>query len=84
MSSSTFVEPIHVCWNWAIQSRPEDLWPYISNTDRFNRDSAVPSVEQTGQARYRKTLSLEKLGVKVEWEEEPCVIESMARRQLAS
>ena len=65
------MQPIHVCWNWNLQSTPGEIWPWISNTDRFNRDSAVPAIEQSGQARYRKLLSLEKLGVKVEWEEEP-------------
>jgi hypothetical protein len=62
---------IYVCWNWMLQSRPEEIWPWISDTDRFNRDSAVPAIEQVGQSRYKRVLSLEKFGVRVEWEEEP-------------
>ena len=62
---------IHVCWEWPLQSRPSDLWPLVSNTDRFNADSGVPAVEQLDQSRYQRHLKLSKLGVNVEWDEEP-------------
>src|SRR5262249_48590670 len=62
---------IHVCWEWPLESQPSDLWPLISNTDRFNADPAVPAIEHRQQEKFRRHLKLSRLGVSVEWEEEP-------------
>lgn len=62
---------IHVCWEWPVKSKPEDLWPLVSNTDRFNADSGVPSIEQLGPSEFGRRLKLSRLGVTVEWEEQP-------------
>ena len=45
----------------------EALWPLVSNTNRFNRDSGVPAVEREGPRR----LEFRRYGVRVEWDEEP-------------
>ena len=32
----------HYRWQWNLQSSPETLWPLVTDTNRFNRDSGVP------------------------------------------
>ena len=55
-----------------LRSSPEELWPLVSDTDRFNRDAHVPAVERLGNgANARRRLRLTRLGLPVEWEEEP-------------
>jgi class 3 adenylate cyclase len=44
----------------------------VSDTNRFNRDAGVPSVERRGVGpNARRRLRLSRLGVPLEWEEEP-------------
>ena len=53
-------------------STPEQLWPLVSDTNRFNRDAGVPAVESLGvESNARRRLRLRRLGVEVEWEEQP-------------
>ena len=55
-----------------LESSPERLWPLVSDTNRFNRDAGVPAVERRGVGRNaRRRLRLSRLGVPIEWEEEP-------------
>jgi class 3 adenylate cyclase len=55
-----------------LESSPEQLWPLVSDTNRFNRDAGIPSVERRGVGHNaRRRLRLSKLGVSLEWEEEP-------------
>jgi class 3 adenylate cyclase len=66
----------HYRWEWDLHSSPEALWPFISDTNRFNRDTGVPAVERRladGErlTNARRRLRLFRLGVPVEWEEEP-------------
>ena len=64
----------HYRWEFDLQSSPEQLWPLVSDTNRFNRDNGVPSVEmvnlQAGQ-NARRRLRLTAFGIPVEWEEQP-------------
>jgi class 3 adenylate cyclase len=64
----------HYRWEFDLQSSPEQLWPLVSDTNRFNRDTAVPSVEmvnaQAGD-NARRRLRLNAFGIPVEWEEQP-------------
>ena len=64
----------HYRWEFDLQSSPEQLWPLVSDTNRFNRDTAVPSVEminpQAG-SNARRRLRLTAFGIPVEWEEQP-------------
>jgi adenylate cyclase len=55
-----------------LDANPEQLWPLVSDTNRFNRDAGVPAVEELGVGdNVRRRLRLTRLGVAVEWEEEP-------------
>ena len=62
----------HYCWEWRLRSSPERLWPLVADTNRLNRDSGVPELE-LGEVRRggRRLLRLRKLGIPIEWEEEP-------------
>lgn len=65
----------HYKWTYHLKSSAEALWPYVSDTNRFNRDTGVPSVERRvgtdRLANARRRLRLFRFGVPVEWEEEP-------------
>ncbi len=66
----------HYRWEWQLRASPEALWPLVSDTNRFNRDTGVPAVEQRlnpGErlTNARRTLRLFRFGIPVEWEEEP-------------
>src|SRR5437868_12204316 len=55
-----------------LESSPEQLWPLVSDTNRFNRDAGVPAVERRGMGpNARRRLRLSRLGIPIEWEEEP-------------
>jgi class 3 adenylate cyclase len=63
----------HYQWEWHLEASPENLWPLMADTNRFNRDTGVPAIEQRGVTapNARRRLRLFRLGVPVEWEEEP-------------
>ena len=65
----------HYRWEFDLRSSPEQLWPLVANTNRFNRDTGVPPVEQAGNRKdtvnARRHLRLFVFGVPVEWEEQP-------------
>jgi class 3 adenylate cyclase len=66
---------LHYRWTFDLKSSPEELWPFVSDTNRFNRDTGVPSVkpsktrQRLRNARQRLRLSI--YGMAVEWEEQP-------------
>ena len=64
----------HYRWEFDLKSSPEQLWPLVADTNRFNRDTGVPSVEmvnlQAGR-NARRLLRLSAFGIPVEWEEQP-------------
>ena len=61
----------HYRWEYDLQASPEELWPLVADTNRFNRDAGVPAVEALGRAGHARRLRLFKFGVAVEWEEQP-------------
>ncbi|MDQ1637465.1 MAG: hypothetical protein QOF62_804 [Pyrinomonadaceae bacterium] len=66
---------LHYRWQYNLKASPAELWPFVSDTNRFNRDTGVPSVEP-GETRQRlrnarQRLRLSIYGVAVEWEEQP-------------
>lgn len=62
----------HYRWEWRLAATPSALWPLVSDTNRFNRDSGVPIVEEkAGAAPGSRRLRLVRYGVPVEWDEEP-------------
>lgn len=64
----------HYRWQWHLKASPETLWPLVADTNRFNRDTGVPAVKKQGSTtsnNARRELRLVRLGIAVEWEEEP-------------
>ncbi len=64
----------HYRWHWHLQASPETLWPLVADTNRFNRDTGVPAIKKQGTqplTNARRQLRLVRLGVAIEWEEEP-------------
>jgi len=62
----------HYRWEWVLRSSPEALWPLVADTNRFNRDTGLPPVQKcSAGANARRCLRFNKLGLVVEWEEEP-------------
>ena len=65
----------HKRWEFDLKSSPEKLWPFIADTNRFNRDTGVPQIDidkrhkRLPNARRRVRLTL--YGLPVEWEEQP-------------
>jgi adenylate cyclase len=62
----------HYRWEFDLKSSPEQIWPLVSDTNRFNRDTGVPTVEAIGGSRGNaRRLRLTTLGIPIEWEEQP-------------
>ena len=66
----------HYRWEYELQSSPEQLWSFVADTNRFNRDAGVPAVQPAKGRRQRlrnarRRLRLSFLGLPVEWEEQP-------------
>ena len=65
----------HYHWQWTLSSSPEALWPLVADTNRFNMDVGLPRLDQKASANTlsnaRRHLRFSKLGVTVEWIEEP-------------
>lgn len=61
----------HYRWELNLKSRPHDLWPYVADTNRFNRDTWLPDVIAAApvQANARRRLRFRRLPLR--WEEEP-------------
>jgi len=65
----------HKRWEFDLKSSPDRLWPFIADTNRFNRDTGVPQIElgptdkQLRNARRKIRLGF--YGLPVEWEEQP-------------
>ncbi len=62
-------------FTWELEASPQQLWPYVANTDRLNRAAGLPAVEFTTRAdaekRTRLQGELRKLGLTVAYEEHP-------------
>lgn len=61
-------------WEWVLDASPEALWPLVSDTNRFNRDTGLPPVDEVGQGTLenaRRRLRFSQMGLTVAWEEQP-------------
>lgn len=38
-------QPINISWHWQLKSTPEELWPFISDTNRLFKDIKQPSIQ---------------------------------------
>ncbi|MBI5715862.1 MAG: hypothetical protein HZC38_20885, partial [Chloroflexi bacterium] len=36
---------LHYRWEWKFKSTPESLWAWVADTNHFNRDAGLPSLE---------------------------------------
>ncbi|MBF6611504.1 MAG: adenylate/guanylate cyclase domain-containing protein [Chloroflexi bacterium] len=68
----------HYKWDWQLSASPQALWPLISDTNRFNRDTGVPQIRRDNKSggdasslNRRQRLRLLRFGVPLAWEEEP-------------
>src|SRR4051794_22544876 len=75
-SQSMSAREFHYRWEFDLESSPEQLWPLVADTNRFNRDTGVPAVKVVSSAgddpkNVRRRLRLSAFGIPVEWEEQP-------------
>ena len=61
----------HYTWTWNLTSPPEALWPLVSDTNRFNRDTGLPSIEVLGISNGAKLVKFKIPFFRVAWKEEP-------------
>ena len=63
----------HYRWEYDLKSDPEQLWPFVADTNRFNRDTGLPSLDPEVEQKSggRPLLRFSAFGMAVEWEEEP-------------
>jgi class 3 adenylate cyclase len=66
----------HYRWEFDLESSPEQLWPLVADTNRFNRDTGLPAVatvkiENPVPGNAQRRLRLTAFGIPVEWEEQP-------------
>ncbi|MEZ0227859.1 MAG: hypothetical protein ACAI25_04490, partial [Planctomycetota bacterium] len=59
---------------WKLRASPQQLWPYVADTDRLNAAMGLPAVtftdEQTATG-WRRFGEFTYLGMKIRWEEKP-------------
>jgi serine/threonine protein kinase/class 3 adenylate cyclase len=67
-------------WTWDLESSPEQLWPYVSNTERLNRAVGIPAVQFTAEVEpagpglapgVRRIGTFRKAGFTNTWREHP-------------
>jgi len=61
-------------WQWHLHTPPEQLWPLVSDTDRFNALAGLPTVEIVDDESVQAPVHLLRMrtfGQTIEWEEPP-------------
>ncbi|HLO32626.1 MAG TPA: DUF5939 domain-containing protein [Anaerolineales bacterium] len=58
-------------WQWNLQSPPQAIWSFASDTNRFNRDTGQPEIEMLENVKGTKRVRMKIPVLRVEWEEEP-------------
>ncbi len=58
-------------WEWDLKSSPEALWPLVSDTNRFNRDTGLPPMQLLGIENRVKLVKFKIPLIDIQWEEEP-------------
>lgn len=61
----------HYKWEWDLASSPEALWPLVSDTNRFNRDTGLPPMQLLGIQNRVRRVKFKVPVVNVVWDEEP-------------
>jgi serine/threonine protein kinase/class 3 adenylate cyclase len=63
-------------FEWELQSSPDALWPFVSNTEKMNRATGLAPVrfeiESTGQTNSSRTTGMQRVaGINLKWREHP-------------
>ncbi|MCB0211303.1 MAG: adenylate/guanylate cyclase domain-containing protein [Anaerolineae bacterium] len=62
-------------WQWLLKSSPAQLWPYVADTQRFNRAAGLPSIDFTEMALdtggSRRFAQTSRFGVTIKYEDFP-------------
>jgi len=61
----------HYTWEYDLQSTPQALWPFVSDTNRFNRDTGLPPMQLLGIENKVKRVRFKTPIINIEWYEEP-------------
>lgn len=61
----------HYLWTFDLKSSPEALWPFASDTNRFNRDTLLPPMQLIGIENKVRRVKFKIPIIRVEWDEEP-------------
>ena len=61
----------HYTWEYDLQSTPQALWPFVSDTNRFNRDTGLPPMKLLGIENKVKRVRFKTPIINIEWYEEP-------------
>ncbi len=75
-TSTHDLRPRSYIWEWELEATPAALWPLVADTDRFNRDTGLPTVTDAREPDVamgpgRHVLKMRVAGVPIEWEETP-------------
>ncbi len=71
---------LHYDWSWELAASAEQLWPFISDTERLNRAAGIPAIDFSTQVEpgraglasaVRRQGALHKAGVRNVWREHP-------------
>ncbi len=61
----------HYLWTFDLKSSPEALWPFASDTNRFNRDTLLPPMQLIGIENKVRRVKFKIPIIRIEWDEEP-------------
>jgi class 3 adenylate cyclase len=61
----------HYKWEWDLAASPEALWPLVSDTNRFNRDTGLPPMQLLGIQNRVKQVKFKIPVINIIWDEEP-------------
>jgi len=61
----------HYTFTYDLQATPEALWPFVSDTNRFNRDTGLPPMQLLGIENRVKRVKFKLPLINVQWDEEP-------------
>lgn len=69
------MKTFHYRWDWGLQASREALWPLVADTNRFDRDTGLPTVERVQSESdfnpTRQHLRYLLHGIPLEFEQEP-------------
>ncbi|MBI2332413.1 MAG: hypothetical protein HYU84_09700 [Chloroflexi bacterium] len=73
---TTLTRNFYYKWEYDLESDPATYWPLVSDTNRFNRDTGLPALNNLGKKdlglkNARRKLRFSRLGIPVTWVEEP-------------